>query len=141
MKNRNPIAVALLPLITFGIYSLYWQVKTKGEMNSLGADIPTAWLIVIPLVNIWWLWKYSEGVEKVTANKMSGILAFVLLFLIGSIGGAIIQNEFNNIGDQPAQSQPTEPVTAAAPGFGSPAPADTSPPPSNDTPQNKPPQA
>ena len=51
MKNRNPIAVALLPLITFGIYSLYWQVKTKGEMNSLGADIPTAWLIVIPLVN------------------------------------------------------------------------------------------
>ena len=43
MKHRSPIAVFLLPLITFGIYSIYWKVKTKGEMNEKGAQIPTAW--------------------------------------------------------------------------------------------------
>jgi len=42
MKNRNVIAVVLLPFVTFGIYGIYWFVKTKGELNQNGADIPTA---------------------------------------------------------------------------------------------------
>lgn len=96
MKKRNPIAVALLPFVTFGIYGIYWLVKTKGEMNALGATIPTAWLILIPFVNIWWLWKYSEGVEHVTGDKLNSVLSFVLLWLLGSIGAAIVQDSFNN---------------------------------------------
>ncbi len=95
MKKRNPIAVALLPFITFGIYSIVWMVKTKVEMVAKGADIPTCWLIIIPLVNLWWMWKYSEGVEKVTGGKTSGVLAFILLFFLGCIGAAIIQDSFN----------------------------------------------
>ncbi|NBU33013.1 DUF4234 domain-containing protein [bacterium] len=66
MKKRSPVAVLLLPFVTFGIYSIYWLVKTKGEMKALGADIPTAWLIIVPLVNFWWYWKYCKGVEQVT---------------------------------------------------------------------------
>jgi len=97
MKQRSPIAVFLLPFITFGIYSLVWLVKTKGEMNSKGAEIPTAWLIIVPLVNFWWLWKYSEGVEKVTSSKMSGAIAFILLLFLSMIGQAIIQDSFNKI--------------------------------------------
>ena len=97
MKQRSPIAVFLLPFITFGIYSLYWMVKTKGEMNEKGSKIPTAWLIIVPFVNIWWMWKYGEGVEKVTNEKLSGVLAFILLLLLGSIGQAVIQNSFNAI--------------------------------------------
>ncbi|MDI6740368.1 MAG: DUF4234 domain-containing protein [Candidatus Edwardsbacteria bacterium] len=95
MKKRNPIAVLLLPLITFGIYAIVWYVKTKTEMVAKGAVIPTAWLLIIPLVNIWWMWKYSEGVEKVTGAKLSGVLAFILLFFLGCIGAAIIQDSFN----------------------------------------------
>jgi hypothetical protein len=95
MKNRSPIAVILLPLITFGIYSLVWQVKTKIEMNQNGANVPTAWLIIIPVVNIWWLWKYSEGVEAVTKTSMTHVVAFILLMLLGTIGMARVQNEFN----------------------------------------------
>lgn len=124
MKKRNPLAVALLPFVTFGIYGLYWEVKTKGEMNTLGATIPTAWLIIIPFVNIWWLWKYSEGVEKVTGGKLAGVLAFVLLFLLGSIGAAIIQDSFNN---NLAVSSPAEPVVPPAVDVTPPA-ADVTPP-------------
>jgi hypothetical protein len=98
MQQRSPIAVFLLPFITFGIYSWYWAVKTKGEMNKLGEDIPTAWIWLIPFVGgIWWLWKYSEGVEHVTREKLSGVLAFVVLILLGHIGQAIVQNSFNKI--------------------------------------------
>lgn len=107
MKIRNPLAVFLLPFVTFGIYGIYWMVQTKIEMNSRGAQIPTAWLIIIPIVNIWWMWKYSEGVEHVTKEKLSGVLAFILLWLLGSIGSAIIQDSFNKLGESPAA-----PVTA-----------------------------
>jgi hypothetical protein len=115
MKNRNVVAVLLLPFITFGIYGIYWYVKTKGEMKAKGADIPTAWLLIIPIVNWWWLWKYSEGVEKTTNNSMSGALSFLLLFLLGSIGMAVIQNEFNKLGAPAAAAAPTPPAPAETP--------------------------
>ncbi len=89
-------------------------------MNALGADIPTAWLIIVPLVNIWWLWKYSEGVEKVTGGKLSGVLAFILLWVLGPIGGAIVQDSFNNnvaaspATETPMQAAPTETTPPSA---------------------------
>lgn len=113
MKKRSPIAVLLLPFVTFGIYSIYWEVSTKIEMNKLGAKIPTAWLIIIPIVNIWWMWKHSEGVELVTKEKMSSVLAFILQFLLGFIGQAIIQDSLNKVAEAPAAVPPVEPVTTA----------------------------
>lgn len=29
-----------LTIITFGIYVIYWIIKTKNELNKNGADIP-----------------------------------------------------------------------------------------------------
>jgi len=107
MKQRSPIAVLLLPFITFGIYSWYWAVKTKGEMNALGEKIPTAWIWLIPIVGtIWWYWEYSKGVEHVTKEKISGILAFIVMWLLGPIGQAIIQDAFNKV----AEVVPPNPV-------------------------------
>jgi hypothetical protein len=127
MKQRSPAAVFLLPFITLGIYSWYWAVKTKGEMNKLGESIPTAWIWLIPVVgSIWWYWKYSEGVEHVTKGKLSGVLAFVLLLLLGNIGQAIIQDFFNKLG----QATVADPILAA-PGAAAPSPVV----PPTDTPQ------
>jgi hypothetical protein len=99
MTKRSPIAVLLLPIITLGIYGIVWYVKTKGEMVSKGAEIPTAWLLIVPIVNWWWAWKYSQGVEKVTKGGSSAGVTFALLFFLGCIGMAITQNAFNNISD------------------------------------------
>ena len=75
-------------------------------MNKLGETIPTAWIWLIPIVGgIWWLWEYSKGVENVTHGKIDGILAFVVMFLLGNIGCAIVQDTFNKI---PAVATPTQ---------------------------------
>jgi hypothetical protein len=95
MKHRSIAAPLLLPLVTFGIYALVWHVKTKNEMNRFGSSIPTAWLLIVPILNIVWLWKYSVGVETFTRRGLSRHAAFWLMFLLGSIGSAIVQNEFN----------------------------------------------
>ncbi len=97
MQHRDPIMVILLSIITLGIYSIFWYVATKNEMNAKGAQIPTAWLIIIPFVNIWWYWKFCEGVELVTNKGIGAASAFLLLWLLGAIGEAIIQNELNKV--------------------------------------------
>ena len=97
MTKKNPLAVLILPFVTFGIYSLVWIVQAKGEMVAKGAEIPTSWLIIVPFVSLWYFWRWSEGVEKVTMNEMSGIGAFLLMLLLGPIGHMIIQSKFNKI--------------------------------------------
>jgi hypothetical protein len=134
MKHRSPAAVFFLPFVTFGIYSLVWQVKTKHEMESLGAEIPTSWLLIVPIANYYWLWKYCAGVEKVTGGKQSQVLAFVLMFLLGMIGHAIVQVDFNKVaagtigvapaaptGPNPfAPAEPSEMIAAPAPAMAAP---------------------
>ena len=97
MQHRNPIMVIFLSLITLGIYTLVWDVRTKNEMNAKGAQIPTAWLLIIPFVNYFWLWKFSEGVEIVTSKEMGAGVAFCLQFFLGVIGMAIIQDKLNKV--------------------------------------------
>ena len=97
MKKRSPIMVVIYMCITFGIYGLFYFYRTKEEMNALGAGIPSFILIFLPIANIFWLWKWSCGVEKVTNNAISGALAFVLLFCLSVIGVAIVQSKLNTV--------------------------------------------
>ena len=97
MTRRNPIMVVLLPILTLGIYYLVWYVTTKNEMNTRGANIPTAWLLVIPIANFFWIWEFSKGVELVTNKGMGAGAAFVLLLFLGTIGGAIVQSNLNKV--------------------------------------------
>jgi ABC-type transport system involved in multi-copper enzyme maturation permease subunit len=106
MQQRSPALVFFLSLITFGIYALVWQVKTKGELNRLGANIPSAWLIIVPLANLYWIWKYCEGVEQVSNGQISAVLALILLLLLSIVGLAILQSEFNKLSLQPAGPVP-----------------------------------
>ena len=58
MKTRSVAGVIILSIVTLGIYPIIWHVRTKNEMNATGADIPTAWLLIVPIANIYWLWKW-----------------------------------------------------------------------------------
>jgi hypothetical protein len=51
MKHRNPFMVLLLSIITFGIYDLYWLVKTKTVLNKqTKVHTPTVWLLFLPVL-------------------------------------------------------------------------------------------
>ena len=140
VKQRNPIAVLILSFITFGIYSWYWLVKVKGELNRSqnSVNIPTAWVWVIPVIGtIWYEWKFSEATDIVTSGKYSAPVTFMLLFVLGPIGYAILQDGYNKSGSiatapealaTPATTtapvMPTAPTTPTAP-FTTVAPAET----------------
>jgi hypothetical protein len=51
MKNRSPITVFLLSIITLGIYDIYWLLVTKNELNKRTKQhVPTIWLLIFPLI-------------------------------------------------------------------------------------------
>lgn len=74
IQKRNIVAVYLFSIITLGIYGIYWEVKTKDEINSLGGEIPTAWLIIVPIANIYWLYKYADSFSNKVKKDKNGIL-------------------------------------------------------------------
>lgn len=97
MKKRSIAGVLLLPFITFGIYSLVWLIDTKEEMKRKGADIPSALLLIVPIGNLIWLWKYSKGVERVTSGHSGAGGTFCLLLFLGPIGMAVAQSGLNKV--------------------------------------------
>lgn len=95
IKHRNPVAIIVLSIITLGIYAIYWTVKTKEEMNSLGASIPTAWLIIVPLANIYFAYRYMEGFSVYVKKDNHPILWFFFHLIIAPIAMIFIQIELN----------------------------------------------
>lgn len=104
MKIRSIAAPLLLPLITFGIYSLVWLVSTKSEMNRSGVTrIPTAWMLVFPISSLFWTWKYARGVQEITRGTSGRHSAFWMLILLGPIGAAVLQSGYNVVADTQRQ--------------------------------------
>ena len=97
IKKRNIVAVYLLSIVTFGIYGLYWLVKTKGEIKSLGGEIPTAWLLILPIANIYWLYKYSEAFATKVKKDDNTVLWFILFWFLGIIKPGVVQSELNKL--------------------------------------------
>ena len=95
MKLRSPAAVFLLPFITLFISFLVWVVSTKKDMNEEGANVPTIWLQIVPILNYVWIWKYAGGAELYTKGAVSQVGAFWLLALLGPLGGAVLQSAYN----------------------------------------------
>lgn len=97
IKRRNPALVIIFTIITFGIYGIYWFVKTKNEINSLGANIPTAWLLIIPIANLYWDYKYAEGFSNYVKKDNNAVLWFLLFFFVAPVAVIIFQIELNKL--------------------------------------------
>lgn len=129
MKRVEPILVFFLCIITFGIYALIWYVSTKDQANALGAKIPTAWLLILPIINFYWMWKFCEGIEYVTNKRVEGVISFLALLFLSVIGMAIVQNGINN-----AFSASAQPYQAPAQSYQAPAQSYQAPPQTNNAP-------
>ena len=107
MQQRNPWNVWLLSVVTIGVYIVVWHVQVRREMNALGANIPPSWMLIVPLLNLYWLGKFSIGVEHVTKTNLPGVSpempkveAFLWLSCMLGIGCAVIQHNLNAVARQ-----------------------------------------
>lgn len=100
MQQRSPIVVLILTAVTFGIYGIVWYIKTKDEMNAAyGAGIPSGIFLFLPILNLLFIWKWSNGAEKATGQ--SAALTFIIMLMIPVIGIPMMVSKFNQA--RPAQ--------------------------------------
>jgi hypothetical protein len=120
VKVRNPWAVALLPIVTLGIYHFVWwykinkELKSYGEAkgydlgqnptNSLLALIPGFLVIIPPLVSYYRGTKRVQGASKIAGREpVSGWIALILYLLISPAMFAYLQVSLNNVWEQEAE--------------------------------------
>ncbi|MFP3256323.1 MAG: DUF4234 domain-containing protein [Candidatus Nanopusillus acidilobi] len=103
-KERNILLIYILGFVTFGIYIFYWLYETKKELEELGADIPSFILYFIPIVNIYWLYKYTKGWTYVT-KKDDVVLYFLLFYFLGIVMPYLVQKSLNQIAENYKRQQ------------------------------------
>jgi len=120
VKVRNPWAVALLPIVTLGIYHFVWWYKINKELkaygeakgydlgqnptNSLLALIPGFLIIVPPLVSYWRGTQRVQNASKIAGREpVSGWIALILYLLLSPAMFAYLQVSLNNVWEQDAE--------------------------------------
>lgn len=122
-KIRHPVAVAVLSVVTIGIYYFYWWYQINREMRDLGeargadglgekpvnsllAFFPGALIIVPPYVSLYNGVKRAQRAQEVTTGDVTfnGWIVLILLLassftagLSGIIVPGYIQAEMNKV--------------------------------------------
>jgi hypothetical protein len=156
-KIRNPLAPALLPFVTLGIYALVWYYKINKEMAQMGRARNTeelgtspgtslvavlfGWIIIVPPFVSWYrTWKRKTTAEGLTGQQgLEAWVGFLLTILLAPVGYYLLQRDLNKVlqaqaGRSPLPAGPPpapEPAPAAEEPAAAPeAPEQPTPPPS-----------
>lgn len=114
IKEKNIFLIYLLTLFTCGIYGIVWTVQSKRDMNSLGGDIPTTWITIVPFVNFYYFYKYSEAFSLHIKKDENTILWFAISLFAGFLLPYFVQKELNALaGRESIQSKPKENIKKA----------------------------
>jgi hypothetical protein len=109
VKERNPLGVVGLSIITGGIYFLYWYYAINKELAAAGEDVkPGIALLAITLgavIIVPWIMSMHKTAERIknvqqragVTSQMNPVLATVTLFTpIGIVWGPYAQQSMNS---------------------------------------------
>jgi hypothetical protein len=115
-KERNPLGVIGLSLITFGIYGIFQYYFVNKELAELGkargvtelgdnpmmsvlAIVPGFILIVPPFVSMWNTWKRQQNARQMfgVQQGVDQVPGFLLSIFIGIVGVYFLQAGQNGV--------------------------------------------
>ncbi|NQW18150.1 MAG: DUF4234 domain-containing protein [Chloroflexi bacterium] len=116
IHHRHVLGQLLLLIGTLGFYGIYWFYVTSKEMlEHEDENITPAgnWtlLAILPLLNIYAYWRFSQKFGQLTGNKYPAAVMTILMLVpptgifVSPIGLAIVQIELNRIADQAPQAE------------------------------------
>ncbi len=97
VKERNPIMVIILSMCTCGIYMLYWIWDTSKELIELKAELPALWYIIVPGLNLYFMYKYLEEWHRIVKYEQDFIMVLVIMFVFSPIVIYWVQTELNKL--------------------------------------------
>lgn len=98
MKERSPLLVIVLSIVTLGFYFLYWFYDTnsqfKKELNDESHPGLRTLALFVPIVNLLALYKHTKSAEKAT-NGHEWLLPFLAYLVFAPISWFVIQSDIN----------------------------------------------
>ena len=104
--HKNPFMLYVWSILTLGIYGLVWNIKSKRDLVALGAEIPTSWLLLIPVANLYWMYKWIDGYCHVKGSGSAPLLfvASIFFFPVALVLPYFIQSTINeHAGEKPVE--------------------------------------
>ena len=100
VKHRDMLMQVLLFIVTCGLYGIYWFYQTTVEMKELDRDpevSPGLWtvLLLVPIANIYAMYKYSQLFEDVSDEHMDRWILFILWIVFMPAVWFIVQLDLN----------------------------------------------
>jgi hypothetical protein len=102
--TRNPLFVFIASLFTFGIYTVYWHFQITREIRSFGGELPTAWLQFLPLVNLYFFYRFIDEGVKVLPTLHHSLAHVVFHVFFPFFSAPIIQHRVNEYYDQEVET-------------------------------------
>lgn len=96
-KERSPLRVLIYTFISFGIYGIYWLYQVFQQVLEGKDSSPVLWFLgmLVPVVNIVILWKFTQEVDNYSGGEHEGILLFVLYIVFAPAAIYLIQSDLN----------------------------------------------
>ncbi len=131
-KTRHPVAVAILPIVTIGIYLVYWWYQINRELadygrakgtSDLGTNPLMSTLALFPgaLIVVPALWTHVTTFKRVQKAQgmtgeapINGWLGLVLYIVISPALYAYMQSGLNKVWKAQTGTAPASAETAAA---------------------------
>lgn len=103
MKKRNIVVMIVLSLVTFGIYSVYWNCAFQNELKKQTGE-GFGWLghllmclVTFGIYSIYWQYAAGKRLHKQGASDLS-IVYLLLCFVGGSfLNPFLMQNQANKL--------------------------------------------
>jgi hypothetical protein len=123
VKIRSPWAVALLPIVTLGIYHLVWWYRINRELrdygqakgydlgqnptNSVLALFPGGIIVIPALVSYYRGTKRVQGASRIAGKEpVNGWISLILYLLLAPAFWAYLQVSLNDVWRQEAEALP-----------------------------------
>jgi Domain of unknown function (DUF4234) len=132
-KIRNPLAPALLPFATFGIYTLVWYFRINKELAAMGRARNTeelgtspvtslmaimfGWIIIVPpFLSFYNTWKRAAAAQRLfgVQGGFDPGLGFLLTIFVSPVGHYLLQRDMNSVVNAQAGSSPQGAIPSAA---------------------------
>lgn len=102
--TRNPLFVFTASLLTLGAYMVYWHFQIAREIRSFGGSLPSAWLQFVPLVNLYFFYRFIDEGVKVLPTLEHSVAHTVFHVVFPFFSAPIIQHRVNEYYDQEVQT-------------------------------------
>ena len=95
------LATVVVPAgLVAGAFGRLWDwcvTQPVEQMKAKGIQLPTTWGYFAPFASYGWLWKFSKGIEVITARRIRAAGVFASVFFLGFLGLVIIRHRLARV--------------------------------------------